>query len=267
MPQFKPGQFLHLALDPYEPGGFWPESRVFSIASSPTERDRLAITYAVKGAYTTRMERELAPGSSVWVKLPYGEFVVDPARDAVLFAGGTGITAFTAFLSRSRPERAAVLLFYGARTQEPVRLRSARPGRARKVAFAYVHPRVRRDRRPSPGRSRLAGHRGLPRPCLLSLRPAEMLTALSEQLRGPACCDSRHSHGCLGVASWSRKGFGGGARMRVLVTGGHGFIGRNLVDHLSLLHEVLAPRHAELDLGSIRTPWMRRLRSMRWTSS
>jgi len=114
--QFKPGQFLHLALDAYEPGGFWPESRVFSIASSPRERDRLAITYAVKGAFTTRMERELAPGRSVWVKLPYGEFVVDPSTDAVLFAGGTGVTAFTAFLQSLQPDQAArVLLFYGAR--------------------------------------------------------------------------------------------------------------------------------------------------------
>jgi ferredoxin-NADP reductase len=114
--QFKPGQFLHLALDAYEPGGFWPESRVFSIASSPRERDRLAITYAVKGAFTTRMEGELAPGRSVWVKLPYGEFVVDPGTDAVLFAGGTGVTAFTAFLQSLQPDQAArVLLFYGAR--------------------------------------------------------------------------------------------------------------------------------------------------------
>jgi ferredoxin-NADP reductase len=117
VPQFKPGQFLHLALDPYEPGGFWPESRVFSIASSPTERDRLSITYAVKGAFTARMERELVPGGRAWVKLPYGEFVVDPGNDAVLFAGGTGITAFTAFLQSLAPEhRKRVLLFYGART-------------------------------------------------------------------------------------------------------------------------------------------------------
>jgi ferredoxin-NADP reductase len=119
VPQFKPGQFLHLALDRYEPGGFWPESRVFSIASSPDDRDRLSITYAVKGAFTTRMERELAPGCSAWVKLPYGEFVVDPGRDAVLFAGGTGITAFTAFLQSLTPEHARrVLLFYGARTPD-----------------------------------------------------------------------------------------------------------------------------------------------------
>ena len=116
VPRFKPGQFLHLALDPPQPGGFWPESRVFSIASSPLDRDRLAITYAVKGAFTARMERELAPGGSAWVKLPYGDFVVDSTRDAVLFAGGTGVTAFTAFLQSLRPEQATrVLLFYGAR--------------------------------------------------------------------------------------------------------------------------------------------------------
>jgi ferredoxin-NADP reductase len=58
-------------------------------------------------------------GGRVWVKLPYGEFVVDPARDAVLFAGGTGITAFTAFLQSLEPGRSQrVHLFYGARTPD-----------------------------------------------------------------------------------------------------------------------------------------------------
>ena len=117
VPQFKPGQFLHLALDPFDGQGFWPESRIFSIANSPHERDHLTITYAVKGPFSTRMERELAPGATVWVKLPYGEFVIDPTRDAVLFAGGTGMTAFTAFLeSLTADQQARVLLFYGART-------------------------------------------------------------------------------------------------------------------------------------------------------
>jgi len=119
VPQFKPGQFLHLAIDPYDGAGFWPESRVFSIASSPRDRDRLTITYAVKGAFTTRMERELVPGARVWVKLPYGEFVVDSSSDAVLFAGGTGVTAFTAFLQSLTPDLAShIVLFYGARTPQ-----------------------------------------------------------------------------------------------------------------------------------------------------
>ena len=119
VPRFLPGQFLHLALDPYKPGDFWPESRVFSIASSPDERDRLLITFAVKGTFTTRMEGALTPGRDVWVKLPYGEFVVDRSQDAVLFAGGTGVTAFTAFvqsLPSDHPGR--VQLFYGARTSD-----------------------------------------------------------------------------------------------------------------------------------------------------
>jgi ferredoxin-NADP reductase len=117
VPKFTPGQFLHLAIDPFDGAGFWPESRVFSIASSPRERDRLTITYAVKGTFTTRMERELVPGGRAWVKLPYGEFVIDSARDAVLFAGGTGVTAFTAFLQSLTPELTSrVVLFYGART-------------------------------------------------------------------------------------------------------------------------------------------------------
>jgi ferredoxin-NADP reductase len=116
VPQFRPGQFLHLALDDYDPSGFWPESRVFSIASSPKSRDHLCIVYSVRGRYTARMENDLAVGRWVWVKLPYGEFTIDASLDAVLLAGGTGITAFTAFLEALTPDHGhQVYLGYGAR--------------------------------------------------------------------------------------------------------------------------------------------------------
>ncbi len=119
VPRFRPGQFLHLALDAYEPAGFWPESRVFSIASAPSERDRLAITYSVRGRFTARMEANLVEGLQVWVKMPYGHFTVEGGIDVVLVAGGTGITAFTAFLETLEPGAPyAVTLAYGVRTRE-----------------------------------------------------------------------------------------------------------------------------------------------------
>ena len=115
IPRFKPGQFLHLALDDYDPSGFWPESRVFSIASPPNQRERLSITYSVQGHFTSRMEKELEEGKLIWIKMPYGEFVVQDSGDVVLFAGGTGITAFTAFIDGLNQEFPyKIYLAYGA---------------------------------------------------------------------------------------------------------------------------------------------------------
>ncbi|MCX6904939.1 MAG: hypothetical protein NTW03_15955, partial [Verrucomicrobia bacterium] len=92
VPAFRPGQFLHLTVDDYDPSSFWPESRVLSIASSPRERSRIRVCYSVKGRYTTKMEQTLKIGSEAWIKLPYGEFVIDEQVDSVLIAGGTGIS-------------------------------------------------------------------------------------------------------------------------------------------------------------------------------
>lgn len=119
VPVFRPGQFLHLTLDEYDPSGFWPESRVFSIASPPSDRNKLSIIYSVKGKYTARMAQELCEGKAVWVKLPYGEFVVEEGADAVLIAGGTGITAFQGFIEGLTQAHARkVVLLYGARWPE-----------------------------------------------------------------------------------------------------------------------------------------------------
>jgi ferredoxin-NADP reductase len=185
VPRFKPGQFLHLALDAYEPDGFWPDSRVFSIASSPRERDRLVITYAVKGAFTTRMERELAVGRSVWVKLPYGEFTVDPARDAVLFAGGTGITAFIAFLGSLAPDGGRrVTLCYGARTPELFVYGEFATGRAREVRGLDVHLVCEAADGRLSVPAAWPGIRDLDDPTFYLSGPPAMLATLTAQLRG-----------------------------------------------------------------------------------
>ena len=94
--KYSPGQFLHIAIDPdYDGSGQWPESRCFSLQSSPTE-EYAKITYAVKGDFTRQMEKTLKVGSEVWLKLPYGDLFEQEHNKAktVFIAGGTGITPF-----------------------------------------------------------------------------------------------------------------------------------------------------------------------------
>jgi ferredoxin-NADP reductase len=117
--KFLPGQFLHLTLDEFDPTtGYWPESRVFSIASEP-RRETLTIVYSVKGRYTARMERELAVGREVWLKLPYGDFIISEsllaAGPVVLLAGGTGVSPYLPFLKTNTNRVGSVHLYYGIR--------------------------------------------------------------------------------------------------------------------------------------------------------
>jgi ferredoxin-NADP reductase len=139
LPRFRSGQFLHLALDDYDPSGFWPESRVFSIASSPSVRDNLRIAYSVKGRFTSRMEKELMEGRQFWIKLPYGDFFVARNSDVVLFAGGTGITAYTAFLETLTSDiKHHVYLAYGARFRNLLIYRDMIERRAQQIPNFHV---------------------------------------------------------------------------------------------------------------------------------
>ncbi|MBD3374882.1 hypothetical protein GF406_07610 [candidate division KSB1 bacterium] len=119
-PRFKPGQFLHLALDEYDPSFAWPESRVFSIASSPTRRDQLELTFVVKGPFTQRMMQEIQVGDTVWLKLPYGEFTFDSGHPAVFIGGGTGITPFLSYLQWAADKKVDRLIWlcYGVKTPQ-----------------------------------------------------------------------------------------------------------------------------------------------------
>jgi len=120
-PDFKPGQFLHLAIDEYDPSFHWPESRVFSIANSPTRREKIRITFSVKGNYTRRMFDEVKEGDIVWLKLPYGSFsFLNDATEIILIAGGTGITPFVSFLEHAIDNEidTKIRLYYGVRSPE-----------------------------------------------------------------------------------------------------------------------------------------------------
>jgi NAD(P)H-flavin reductase len=93
--KYLPGQFLHLALDEYDPSNAWPESRCFSMQTSPSDAN-IKITYAVKGNFTKRMAKTLNDGTEIWIKLPYGDLFTQEHDKAntIFVAGGTGITPF-----------------------------------------------------------------------------------------------------------------------------------------------------------------------------
>lgn len=124
LPQIQPGQFLHLALDEYDiTGGFWPESRVFSICN--INSTSLTIIYSVKGVFTKRMEKELSEGKNIWIKLPFGSFSIESNSDesVVLVAGGTGISPYINYLervSRNNVMCRNVTLFYGIRNETSI---------------------------------------------------------------------------------------------------------------------------------------------------
>lgn len=123
IPKFKAGQFLHLAIDAYEPTSEWPESRVFSIMSSPDEKERIKLIISKKGNFTSNIIQNLKIGDEVWLKLPYGDFTFDNQDDDfVLIAGGTGISPFISFLESSLciHSNKQIKLYYGVRNPQSI---------------------------------------------------------------------------------------------------------------------------------------------------
>ena len=125
LPKIKSGEFLHLAIDSFDPSlGFWPDSRVFSIAALNFSENTLSILYSVKGLFTKRMKEELFIGKSVWLKLPYGDFCLERSiiQDVpvVFIAGGTGISPYMPFLTNLKKLTSYTQpfhLFYGFRNE------------------------------------------------------------------------------------------------------------------------------------------------------
>lgn len=122
-PRYRPGQFIHLAMDAYDPSSHWPESRIFSIASSPSNTEGLRLTVGRQGRFTSLFLDTAVVGQTLWCKGPYGEFLVGPRfpdEEIVLVAGGTGITPFCAFMEQalmdSKAHHPRTKHYYGART-------------------------------------------------------------------------------------------------------------------------------------------------------
>lgn len=120
--QFKAGQFLHLAIEPYDPSFNWPESRVFSISNSPTRVETVDILVSKIGGFTTQLFDNVKIDDELWIKLPYGTFNFDESmeHDTVLIAGGTGVSPYISFLQYAIDKNLnpAIHLNYGVRSND-----------------------------------------------------------------------------------------------------------------------------------------------------
>ena len=118
---FKPGQSANFTLlePPTEPNS---TRRTFSLASAPFENELVVATRMREGSGFKRALKALPLGTKVRLVGPAGNMTLheDPARAAVLIAGGIGITPFRSMLLQAEHERLEHPLFlaYSNRRRE-----------------------------------------------------------------------------------------------------------------------------------------------------
>jgi len=129
--RYRPNQFVGLGLHGVEDP--WGPVRRFSLSSSPTETDAIAITSKMTGSPYKEKLKALRPGEPVEVRGPIGDFVLDESRPAVMLAGGIGVTPFRGMIryaaDKNLPHR--IVLLYSARTPEEFAFRRELDGIAK----------------------------------------------------------------------------------------------------------------------------------------
>jgi len=93
---FYPGQYAAIGFKRF---GRPSPMRCFSIISSPNNAKELQFAARIQGNFTRSLS-ELEPGDEVFVRGPFGNFVVDETydRNVILMAGGIGITPFMSMI-------------------------------------------------------------------------------------------------------------------------------------------------------------------------
>jgi ferredoxin-NADP reductase len=119
--QFKPGQYLDCTLtDPPETDAEG-NTRSFSLASAPEEKDLMIVTRMRDTAFK-RVLKKIPFGTQLKVEGPLGSFTLHSAtsRPAVFLAGGIGITPFRSMMVNDARKGLArrIVLFYSNRRPE-----------------------------------------------------------------------------------------------------------------------------------------------------
>ncbi len=115
---FRAGSYMVFQLDVQDPKGNF---RDFSLASSPTE-DFLMISSRMSGSPYKNKLQTLKEGDKINVKGPFGHFFLYPEREAVMIAGGIGITPFRSMIKYATDKKlpTKITLFYSNRIPEEI---------------------------------------------------------------------------------------------------------------------------------------------------
>lgn len=115
---YKPAQFIYISFNNRTLGD---EPHPFSVSSAPHQTLRLSIKNL--GDYTSKLDA-LAVGDEARIWGPYGKFyekyLCEPKKDAVMIAGGIGITPFLSLLHHEVkcPKQRKTILFYGVKNRK-----------------------------------------------------------------------------------------------------------------------------------------------------
>lgn len=97
-------------------------SRVFSIATSPADKEKISIAFRDSGSGFKKTLMELPIGTLIEVEGPYGSFTLtnDTSKPLVFIAGGIGITPFLSMirLIHSAKLKHTITLIYANRNKE-----------------------------------------------------------------------------------------------------------------------------------------------------
>ncbi len=120
--KFLPGQYIRVSVPKLLYSDTKGRSRLFSIASSPNDKNKLNIAFRDTGSGFKRTLMELPVGSLVDIEGPFGFFTLpkDDSRLLVFIAGGIGITPFLSMIRYATEQKLKyrIVLFYANRNAE-----------------------------------------------------------------------------------------------------------------------------------------------------
>ncbi|MDI6722949.1 MAG: FAD-binding oxidoreductase [Candidatus Aenigmarchaeota archaeon] len=114
---FKPGQFVMLKVS--------ERSEAFSISSSPTDKGYIDISMKMTTSEYKKTLEAAKIGDVFDIKGPYGTFLLNESMDAIMIAGGIGITPFRSMIRYAAAKRLhiKITLIYSSKTPEDIAFR------------------------------------------------------------------------------------------------------------------------------------------------